>query len=52
MRRSLDQAGNGIGPFDVLIAGHAPHAELIPATNNTREFSCVDGLTVEDRLLP
>ena len=52
VRRSLDQAGNGIGPFDVLIAGHALHAELIPATNNTREFSRVDGLTVEDWLLP
>jgi len=25
---------------------------LIPATNNTREFSRVDGLTVEDWLLP
>ena len=52
MRRSLEQAGNGIGPFDVLIAGHALHAELILATNNTREFSRVDGLTVEDWLLP
>lgn len=52
MRHSLEQAGNGIGPFDVLIAGHALHAELIPATNNTREFSRVDGLTVEDWLLP
>ena len=52
VRHSLEQAGNGIGPFDVLIAGHALHAELIPATNNTREFSRVDGLTVEDWLLP
>ncbi len=52
VRHSLEQAGNGIGPFDVLIAGHALHAELILATNNTREFSRVDGLTVEDWLLP
>jgi hypothetical protein len=52
VRHSLEQAGNGIGPFDELIAGHALHAELIPATNNTREFSRVDGLTVEDWLLP
>ncbi|MCX6982111.1 MAG: hypothetical protein NTV08_15380 [Verrucomicrobia bacterium] len=52
MRHSLEQAGNGIGPFDELIAGHALHAELIPATNHTREFSRVDGLTVEDWLLP
>ena len=52
VRHTLDQTGHGIGPFDVLIAGHELHAELILATNNTREFSRVDGLTVEDWLLP
>ncbi len=52
MRHSLEQAGTGLGPFDVLIAGQALHAELILATNNTRESSRVDGLTVEDWLLP
>ncbi len=51
VRHAPEQAGSGIGPFDVLIALHALHAELIPATNNTREFSRVDGLTVEDWLL-
>jgi hypothetical protein len=25
VRRSVDQAGNGIGPFDVLIAGQNRH---------------------------
>ena len=52
VRHSLERAGNGIGLFDVLIAGHALHAELILATNHMREFSRVDGLTVEDLLLP
>ena len=52
VRHSLEQAGKGIGPSGVLIAGHALHAELILATNNTREFSRVDGLTLEDWQLP
>ena len=49
VRHSLEQTGNAIGPFDVLIAGHALHAELILASNNTREFSRVNGLTIAER---
>ena len=52
LRHALEQAGQVIGPFDVLIAGHALDAELILASNNTREFFRVDGLTVEDWLQP
>ncbi|MEA3212664.1 MAG: tRNA(fMet)-specific endonuclease VapC [Chthoniobacter sp.] len=44
----LERAGNAIGPFDVLIAGHALAAGLVLVSNNTREFSRVDGLMVED----
>lgn len=48
VRHTLEEAGNGIGPFDVLIAGHALAARLVLVSNNTREFSRVDGLPVED----
>jgi len=48
VRHALEQAGKGIGPFDVLIAGHALASELVLVTNNTREFSRVNGLKVED----
>ena len=50
VRYTLEQAGNVIGPFDVLIAGHALNAGLALVSNNTREFLRVDGLTVEDWL--
>ena len=32
----------------VLIAGHALAAGLVLVTNNTREFSRVNGLVIED----
>lgn len=47
-RHTLEQAGIPIGPFDVLIAGHALSAGLVLVTNNTREFSRVSGLAIED----
>lgn len=52
VRHALEQTGAAIGPFDVLIAGHALNAGLILASNNTREFLRVVGLTVEDWLQP
>ena len=44
IRSHLERKGQGIGPYDTLIAGHAlsVHAELITA--NTREFSRVPEL--------
>lgn len=48
VRHTLEQAGNVIGPFDVLIAAHALTAGLVLVSNNTREFLRVTGLTVED----
>ncbi len=37
-----------IGPYDVLLAGHALSLGAILITNNTREFSRVPGLEIED----
>lgn len=41
-------SSNYIGPLDTLIAAHAKSLELTLVTNNTREFSRVDGLELED----
>ncbi|MCM1184339.1 MAG: type II toxin-antitoxin system VapC family toxin [Roseburia sp.] len=48
IRAELERKGTPIGPMDTLIAGHAKERGLILVTNNTREFSRVDGLAVED----
>ncbi len=37
-----------IGPLDTLIAAHARSLNLILVTNNTKEFSRVQGLNLED----
>jgi tRNA(fMet)-specific endonuclease VapC len=48
LRSTLAQAGQPIGPYDVLIAGQAKARDLIVITNNVREFQGVGGLKVED----
>jgi len=48
IRADLERAGNVIGGYDLLIAGHARSRGLIVVTNNMREFSRVDGLRCED----
>lgn len=48
IRASLSAAGATIGPYDVLIAGQALSRGLILITHNTREFSRVAGLRIED----
>lgn len=48
IRAELSQQGLPIGPFDLMIAGHARSQGLIVVTNNTREFARVDGLRIED----
>ena len=48
VRAILQRAGTPIGPYDVLIAGQARARDLILVTNNSREFSRVDGLRIED----
>ncbi len=48
VRAELVARGMPIGPYDVLIAGHAVARNLILVTHNTREFSRVPGLRIED----
>jgi tRNA(fMet)-specific endonuclease VapC len=37
-----------IGPYDILLAGHALSMGAVLVTHNTREFTRVPGLAVED----
>ncbi len=48
LRAALEQAGTPIGGYDVLIAGQARARNLTLVTHNTREFSRVPGLQIED----
>ena len=48
LRAELARTGTPIGPYDAMIAGHARSRGLIVVTNNTREFSRVPGLRLED----
>ena len=48
IRSDLRKKGTPIGPMDELIAAHAKSKNLILATNNTREFERVEGLTIEN----
>ena len=48
IRAELKQQGTPIGPNDLLIAAHARCLGLILVTNNTREFSRVPGLAIEN----
>jgi tRNA(fMet)-specific endonuclease VapC len=50
VRAALSSRGKPIGPLDTLIAGHAIAADTILVTHNTREFSRVEGLKLEDWL--
>ena len=48
IRQELGSQGMLIGGNDMLIAAHAKSMDLILVTHNTREFSRVNGLTLED----
>ncbi len=48
VRAELETLGMVIGPYDLLLAGHALSRGLVLVTNNVREFSRVTGLTLED----
>lgn len=48
LRAELARAGQPIGPYDQLIAGHARSRGLILVTNNEKEFARVPGLRVEN----
>jgi tRNA(fMet)-specific endonuclease VapC len=48
VRAELERAGTPCGPHDMQIGGHARSEGLIIVTNNTREFSCMPGIRVEN----
>jgi tRNA(fMet)-specific endonuclease VapC len=48
LRAALQRTGKPIGPYDGLIAATALARDMILVTNNTREFSRVIDLMVED----
>lgn len=48
IRADLEKRGTPIGPLDMMIAGHAKSLEYTIVTNNTKVFSCVSGLNVEN----
>jgi len=48
LRAELYKAGQPIGPYDMMIAGHARSMGLILVTNNTKEFERVPGLRLEN----
>lgn len=47
-RGHLEKKGMLIGPYDLLIAGHAMSRQLILVTNNNKEFSRVPELRLEN----
>ena len=48
VRTTLEKQGKSIGPNDSLIAAHAMSRGLILVSNNTREFSRVKDLQLEN----
>ncbi len=48
VRASLERQGRPIGPLDTLIGSHAHALDMVLVTHNTREFSRIDGLRLED----
>jgi tRNA(fMet)-specific endonuclease VapC len=48
IRAELYRMGRSIGPYDMMIAGHARACGLLLITNNTKEFERVPGLRIDD----
>lgn len=48
IRADLYRTGQPIGPYDMMIAGHARATGLILVTNNIKEFVRVPGLLLEN----
>lgn len=48
IRAPLEREGKVIGPYDLMIAGHARSQGLTLVTNNTKEFERVPGLLIEN----
>jgi tRNA(fMet)-specific endonuclease VapC len=52
IRRSLELAGQAIGPYDTMIGAIALVHNLILVTHNTAEFSRINGISLEDWQIP
>ena len=52
IRAALYAMGQPIGPYDMMIAGHARAYGLILVTNNVAEFARVPGLLIENWIEP
>ena len=50
IRAELYRRGRPIGPYDMMIAGHARACGLKLVTNNAKEFERVQGLIIENWL--
>jgi tRNA(fMet)-specific endonuclease VapC len=50
IRSALEQRGQRIGAYDLLIAGHARSRGLVVITGDLDEFTRVEGLRAEDWL--
>ena len=48
IRADLEKRGTPIGPFDMMIAGHAQSLGYTVVTNNVKEFARVEGLKIEN----
>lgn len=48
IRAELENQGTPIGPLDTLIAGIAVSSNAVLVTHNTKEFSRIKRLTIED----
>lgn len=48
LRAELYKQGKPIGPYDMMIAGHARSLGLILVSNNMKEFERVPGLRLEN----
>ena len=48
IRAELYRTGRPIGPYDMMIAGHARACGLKLVTNNVKEFKRVQGLIIEN----
>ncbi len=48
IRAKLENTGTPIGPYDTLIAGIALSSNATLVTHNSKEFSRVEGLSIED----
>lgn len=51
-RAILKQQGSPIGSYDILLAGVALNHNLIMVTSNTKEFTRIPGLKLENWRLP